>query len=102
MTIEKVDVDNLEKTSPHRCIGPYNAMKLLENFDSGHCWSERAYSEVRGAVASIARKFLMAYFMKHQDVVFLSKVEKQELIAKFDKIIGILKKNEDSFPEISS
>ncbi|OMJ82940.1 hypothetical protein SteCoe_16274 [Stentor coeruleus] len=101
MTIEMSQVSSLGKLSPFKCFSPYTiAMKLFENFDATQCWTEYAYSEERAAIALIARKFLMVFFIKNEEVKFLSKLEKNELLARFDKVINIIELNEKQNPEL--
>ncbi|OMJ81989.1 hypothetical protein SteCoe_17421 [Stentor coeruleus] len=101
MTIEHSEVLSLEKINPHKCAGPYVvAMKLLENFDATECWTQPEYFEVRAAVASIARKFLLVYFIKNQNVVSMTELDKKDKISKFDKVIKIINRNEKLLPEL--
>ncbi|OMJ71155.1 hypothetical protein SteCoe_30721 [Stentor coeruleus] len=101
MTIEMNKVSTLGKLNPYNCFSPYSiAIKLLENFDAIQCWSQYEYSEERAAITLIARKFLMAFFIKKEEVKFLSKTEKNEIMAKFDRIIRIIELNQNKTPEL--
>ncbi|OMJ81988.1 hypothetical protein SteCoe_17420 [Stentor coeruleus] len=101
MTIELNEISLLENANPHKCADPYViAMKLLENFDITEYWAQPEYFEVRAAVASIIRRFLLAYFIKNQKVVSMTELDKKDKIDKIDKVIKIINRNEKLLPEI--